>query len=83
MKLTMFKLGGTTKLRGKAGEIRAFGKVLCRLFEMHSNQHLVVHQKILLCLQLGVKMETILDGHHDDFALPGVHVFVCVCLCVC
>ena len=79
----MFKLGGTTKLRGKAGEIRAFGKVLCRLFEMHSNQHLVVHQKILLCLQLGVKMETILDGHHDDFALPGVHVFVCVCLYVC
>jgi len=84
LKLTMFKLGGTTKLRGKAGEIRAFGQVLSRLWDMYSNQNLVLHQKMSLCLQLGVRMETILDEHPEDFALPGVHVFgVCVCAYNC
>ena len=85
MKLTMFKLGGTTKLRGKAGEIRSFGQVLSRLFDMYSNQHLELHQKMSLCLKLGVRMEKILDEHPEDFALPGVHVFgvrVCVYSCL-
>lgn len=72
MKLTMFKLKGTTKLRGKAGEIRSFGKVLSRIFDMYCNQHDEIHQKISLCIKLGVKMEDILDAHVEDFALPGV-----------
>ena len=71
LKLTMFKLTGTAKLRGKAGEVRAFGAVLCRVFEEHYDPEDLSHRKMLLCLKKGVRMEDILDEHPDAYALPG------------
>ena len=72
LRLTMFKLTGTTKLRGKAGEIRAFGRVIHRLWQQNMNSEVIVHRKIEACLDLGCKMEAILDDNRELFAFPGV-----------
>ncbi|MDP6772379.1 MAG: hypothetical protein QF704_16860 [Anaerolineales bacterium] len=71
LKLTMFQVGGSVKLRGKAGEVRAIGPVLHRIWQMHYNSNLEIHNKIELCLRMGCRMEAILDDHRDYFALPG------------
>ena len=65
------KKGGSTKLRGKAAEVRYFGHVLLRIWRMHMSQARSVHRKILKMLEASCEMETILENHRDAFALPG------------
>ena len=77
LRLTMFKVSGGVKLRGKAGEIRAFGPVIHRLWEMYYNSAIGIHRKIELCLRQGSRMEAILNENKDEFALPG-ECFLCV-----
>ena len=79
LKMSMFKVTGTVKLRGKAGEVRALGPILHRIWQMHYTSDVVVdatvveiYSKIELCLRLGCRMEAILDEHTDFFALPGL-----------
>jgi hypothetical protein len=72
LKLTMFKVGSAAKLRGKAGEIRAIGPCILRLWQNYANPADNVHAKIEACLATGVRMEAILDEHRDEFALPGL-----------
>ena len=78
LKMTMFKVSGSTKLRGKAGEIRSFGPVVHRLWQMYYNPKIRIHAKIELCLRLGCRMEEILDEHPHEFTLPGECWFVCL-----
>ena len=78
LRLTMFKTQGTTKLRGKAGEIRAFAPVIHRLWQQYYNPDDEIHKKIELCLRLGCDMERILDENREEFALPGLVFVLCV-----
>ena len=72
LRLTMFKTTGSTKLRGKAGEIRAFAPIIHRLWQQHYNPNLEIHTKIELSLRFGCRMEEILDLHRDEFVIPGL-----------
>ena len=76
LRLTMLKTKGTTKLRGKAGEIRAFAPVIHRLWQQYYDPNIVIHMKIELCLRLGCDMERILDENRAEFALAGLAFFV-------
>ena len=59
---------------GKAGEIRAFGPVLHRIWKQYMNENLGQHKVIDHCLSQGLRMEAILDEHPHDFVLPGTHI---------
>lgn len=77
LRLTMFKTSGSTKLRGKAGEIRAFAPIIHRIWQQHYNPNLEIHTKIELSLRLGCRMEEILDLHRDEFVIPGLIFQLC------
>ena len=70
-KLTMFcRKKGFPKLRGKAAEIKYFGKPLLAVWSKWMNPALVVHRRIHLMLKCNVMMEDIMSEHKNDFALP-------------
>ena len=70
-KVSMFvrKKGGP-KLRGKAGEVKGLGPAMLALWESKMNAMLETHKQIRLMLLLNVKMESLLELHHDEFKLP-------------
>lgn len=70
-KLTMFmrKVGGP-KLRGKAIEIRSFGPPLLFLWQKFHNPNVQMHKNILLLLKLSLQVDSILEMHKGDHALP-------------
>ena len=57
-------------LKGKAGEIKKFGKVLLHLWEMHMD-HSRTHKEIRLVLRLTVRMNDIIDRNAGRFTLPA------------
>jgi len=71
-KLSMFiRSGGKyPKLRGKASEIRHFGKALLALWNQFSNQALLLHRRIALMLKHNVHLEDMITHHKEDFSLP-------------
>ena len=71
-KLSMFiRSGGKyPKLRGKASEIRPFGKALLALWNQFSNQALLLHRRIALMLKHNVHLEDMITHHKEDFSLP-------------
>ena len=73
LKLSMFSssTGSSTKLRGKAAEVRHFGHVLLRVWRKYYNQNLHLHRTMEICLRTSCEMEAILDDHPHEFALPG------------
>jgi hypothetical protein len=76
-KLSMFiRKNKTHKLRGKAAEIKHFGKALLWLWSRHMNNALRLHKQILLLLKLNVKMETILTKCKADYAIPAADAAV-------
>lgn len=71
-KLTMFlRTGKYPKLRGKASEIRHFGKALLALWREFSSPHLVLHKRIALMLKQNVHLEDMITFHKEDFAFPA------------
>ena len=62
---------GYPKLRGKAYEIKNFGRALLYVFEAFCNQRLEVHRQVLLMLKLNVRMEDLLSEHKACFAFPA------------
>ena len=84
-KLTMFlKKKDYPKLRGKAAEVKAFGKVLCEMWVHFMNKRNTRHKQIRFLLKSNVEMDNILaefpvgDGH---YRLPedGYKRFVTAC----
>lgn len=72
-KLTMFvRKKGFPKLRGTAAEIKHFGPVLLATWENFMNENVDLHRQIRLMLKLNVRMESILNDHAGEIALPPV-----------
>ena len=67
LKLTMFTANNGFKLKGRAAEIRSFGRVLHPVWKKYMNKALVLHRKIELCLRLNIHMEDILDQGNTLF----------------
>jgi hypothetical protein len=61
---------GYPKLRGKAAEIKSFGRVLVDIFNRHHNPAIEIHREVLLMLRLNVQMEDILSEHRSQITLP-------------
>ena len=71
-KLSMFiRNGKFPKLRGKASEIRHFGKALLALWNRYANSALILHRRIALMLKHNVHLETMITNHKEDFAFPA------------
>jgi hypothetical protein len=64
------KDGEFPRLKGKAGEIRHFGKALLYAFENLMDHESQLHRQIRLGLQYSTEIEMIVDEHPDDFRLP-------------
>lgn len=70
-RLSMFvRQGKYPKLRGKASEIRHFGKALLTLWNAYSNPNLLLHKRISLMLKHNVHLEELITEHKEDFCLP-------------
>ena len=70
-KLSMFiRSGKFPKLRGKASEIRHFGKALLALWNRFCNPALLLHKRIALMLKHNVHLEDMITNHKEDFAFP-------------
>ena len=70
-KLSMFiRSGKFPKLRGKASEIRHFGKALLALWNRFCNPALLLHKRIALMLKHNVHLEDMITNHKGDFAFP-------------
>ena len=71
-KLSMFiRNGKFPKLRGKASEIRHFGKALLALWNRYANSALILHRRTALMLKHNVHLETMITNHKEDFAFPA------------
>lgn len=71
-RLTMFiRRGKFPKLRGKAAEVRHFGKALSALWMSKMNPLLELHRKISLMLRLNVQLEDMLTEYAEEFSLPA------------
>ena len=77
-----FGLEGSKKLRGTAGVIKEFGKVLHAIWIIYWSPDVVVHKLIELCLRTGNRGEEILQQHKSWFALPGIAHFVLLPKCL-
>ena len=60
------------KLKGRASEIKHLGLALAYAWEKIMDGSDPKHQSILLALQMSVKMDKLLDDHHEDIRLPDV-----------
>lgn len=70
-RLSMFiRTGKYPKLRGKASEIRHFGKALLALFESQMNPGIQLHKRIALMLKHNVHLENLITEYKQDFAFP-------------
>ena len=70
-RLSMFlRQSGCPKLRGKAAELRYFGKPLLAAWERYMNRHISIHIDIQLLLKMNVFMEDLLSEHRDDICFP-------------
>ena len=65
-----YKQGEFPRLKGKAAELRHFGKPLLHAFDQLMDRGDRVHRQIRLGLVYSINIETILDDHADDFRLP-------------
>ena len=71
-KLSMFiRTGKFPKLRGKASEIRHFGKPLLALWDQFSNPRISLHKQIRLMLKHNVHLENMISLYKDDFAFAA------------
>jgi len=70
-RLTMFlRQSGRPKLRGKAAELRYFGKPLLAAWEKWMNCRISVHVDIQLLLKMNVFMENLLSEFRDEICFP-------------
>lgn len=70
-RLTMFlRQSGCPKLRGKAAELRYFGKPLLAAWEKWMNCRISVHVDIQLLLKMNVFMENLLSEFRDEICFP-------------
>ncbi|CAE7458459.1 unnamed protein product [Symbiodinium sp. CCMP2592] len=70
-KLTMFqRKKKCPKLKGRAGQIAAFGEPLLELWEEHMHPDLAVHCKIRTYLRLNIAMEKIMKECRAETAFP-------------
>jgi hypothetical protein len=73
LRLTMFdRPGEFPRLKGKAGELRHFGRPLLFAFDRLMDAGNQLHRQIRLGLLYSIEIENILDEHADDFRLPPV-----------
>ena len=70
LKMTMFTAGASSKLKGKAAEVRDLGPVLHKVWMAFYNPNLEVHRKIELVLRTGARLDAVLDEHPGAYALP-------------
>ena len=61
MKQTMFRAKSQPKLQGKAGELKDLGPVMVKVWEKHMNEHLLIHQKILIVLRCFLVFRSLCD----------------------
>ena len=64
------KASGEWKVKGKAAEVKSFGRVLKILWQKHMNQNLQMHRMVLALLKLNCQMEQILAKNKAADALP-------------
>ena len=70
-KMTMFqRKNKCPKLKGRAGQIAAFGEPLLALWESHMNDGLELHRKIRTYLRLNIAMEKIMKECRAETAFP-------------
>ena len=70
-RLSMFvKKKGLPCLRGRAAEVKHFGKALESTWRKHMNPNLEIHQKVALMLKMNNQVETLLDKHKGKFRVP-------------
>jgi hypothetical protein len=68
---TMFDNGAKFPcLKGKAAQMRHFGKHLKRAWEHYMDETEIVHRLIKLLLEASIAMETVLTDHREKFVLP-------------
>ena len=67
-RLSMFTpKNGFPCLRGRAAEVKHFGKALEATWRRHMTEGREIHDKIALMLQMNNQLETILDRHKGNF----------------
>ena len=70
-KLSMFtKKANFPKLRGKAGEVKYFGKALLSAWEKYAHVGILWQRKVQVMLKANICMEDILTQHREAYALP-------------
>ena len=71
-RLTMFqRKSGPPKLRGRGVEVLGLNHVMVKIWEEVCNPSLELHRMILQMLKENHRMETLLEEHKGETALPG------------
>ncbi len=72
LKVSMYKRAGQfPSLKGKAAEVRHLLKPMLVVCEHFLDNTIKQHKEIKLALRMAIQMETTLDDHVGDFALPA------------
>lgn len=67
-KVSMIMRKNQCKMRGKASEIKGFGKVVLRLWQEFMNESLTTHRQIFAMLKLNCRMEALMEENkYNDF----------------